>query len=187
MRLSNLADYAVVLMCAAARHCGQRALDANGIKRTTRTSAATLAQETGLPLATAQKLVHALVRAKLLQSVRGAGGGVKLARPAAAISVADIIEAVEGPIALTACVDHSRTDCAMEGSCRVQPHWAAVNGAVRGALGAISLASLIKPSPLLGRGLGEGTERSEASVMFASAATAPLPNPLPRGEREYIA
>lgn len=149
MRLSNLADYAVVLMSAAARHCGG-----------TRTSAATLAQETGLPLATAQKLVHALVRAKLLQSVRGAGGGVKLARPAAAISVADIIEAVEGPIALTACVDHSRTDCALEGSCRVQPHWAAVNGAVHSALSGISLASLIKPLPFRG-GVGAGTLRIE--------------------------
>lgn len=131
MRLSNLADYAVVLMGAAARHCGG-----------TRTSAATLAEETGVPQATAHKLVHALVRAGLLKSVRGQGGGVKLGRPAAAISVADIIEAVEGPIALTACVDDSRHDCALEGSCRVQPHWGAVNGAVRGALGGISLAAI---------------------------------------------
>ena len=131
MRLSNLADYAVVLMSAAARHCGG-----------TRTSAAALAAESGLPLATAQKLVHALVRAGLLKSVRGAGGGVKLARPAAAISIADIVEAIEGPIALTACVDETRHDCALEGSCRVQPHWAAVNGAVRGALAGIPLTQL---------------------------------------------
>ena len=144
MRLSNLADYAVVLMSAAARHCG-------GV----RTSAATLAEETGLPQATAHKLVHMLVRAGLLKSLRGAGGGVKLARPAAAISVADIVEAVEGPIALTACVDDSRHDCALEGSCRVQPHWGAVNSAVRGALGAVSLASLVKPLPSKG-GVGVG-------------------------------
>jgi Rrf2 family protein len=120
-----------VLMSASARHCGG-----------TRTSAATLAEETGVPQATAHKLVHTLVRAGLLHSLRGVGGGVKLARPAAAISLADIIEAVEGPIALTACVDTGRHECVLEGSCRVQPHWALVNGAVRGALAGISLASL---------------------------------------------
>ena len=131
MRLSNLADYAVVLMSAAARHCG-------GV----RTNAAALAVETGVPSATAHKLVHALVRAGLLKSMRGQGGGVKLARPAAAISLADIIEAVEGPIALTACVDDARNDCSLACSCKVKPHWNAVNGAVRGALGGVSLASL---------------------------------------------
>ena len=131
MRLSNLADYAVVLMSAAARHCGEP-----------RISAATLAAETGVPMTTVQKLVHQLVRGGLLRSVRGAGGGVKLARPAAAISLADIIEAVEGPIALTACVEPGRHDCALEGNCRVQPHWAAVNGAVKGALAGVSLASI---------------------------------------------
>ncbi|QJQ31465.1 SUF system Fe-S cluster assembly regulator [Sphingomonas lacunae] len=131
MRLSNLADYAVVLMSAAARHCGEP-----------RISAATLSAETGVPMTTVHKLVHLLVKAGLLRSVRGAGGGVKLSRPAAAISVADIIEAVEGPIAMTACVESGRHDCVLEGSCSVQPHWSAVNGAVRGALSGVTLASL---------------------------------------------
>ena len=138
MRLSHLADYAVVLMSAAARHCG-------GV----RVNAGTLAQETGVPLPTAQKLVSLLTRAGLMTSVRGTGGGIRLARPAAAISLADIIEAVEGPIALTACVDEARHDCALEGSCRVQPHWGAVNNAVRGALDGVSLASLSSaPQPV---------------------------------------
>jgi Rrf2 family protein len=105
MRLSNLADYAVVLMSAAARHCGEP-----------RISAATLSAETGVPMSTVHKLVHLLVKAGLLRSVRGAGGGVKLARPSAAISVADIIEAVEGPIALTSCIESGRHDCALEGA-----------------------------------------------------------------------
>ena len=131
MRLSNLADYAVVLMSAAARHCGEP-----------RFSASSLAEETGVPSATAHKLVHMLTRAGLLRSVRGAGGGVSLSRPAAAISIADIIEAVEGPIALTNCVDPAKPDCALEGNCRTQPHWAPINGAVRGALANVSLASL---------------------------------------------
>ena len=131
MRLSNLADYAVVTMSAAARHCGGA-----------RVSAAQLAQETGLPSATVQKLVSKLSAAGLLRSVRGAGGGLKLARPAAAISLADIVEAVEGPIAMTNCIEGAHHLCAIEGNCRVKPHLRAVNFAVRGALQGVSLASL---------------------------------------------
>jgi FeS assembly SUF system regulator len=132
MRLSSLADYAVVMMAAAARHCG-------GVARL---NATLLAEETGVPLPTAQKLVSRLSAAGLIESVRGTGGGFRLARPAAAISLADIVEAVEGPIALTNCVDEGRHDCGLEGNCRVRPHWSAVNGAVRGALAGVSLASL---------------------------------------------
>ena len=137
MRLSNLADYAVVLMSAAARQCGSVPIHAG-----------MLAEQTGIPGPTAQKLVSQLARAGLLVASRGSGGGVRLARPAAAINVADIIEAVEGPIALTSCVAEGRHDCSLEGSCKVQPHWGVVNGAVRGALAEISLASLVKPLPL---------------------------------------
>lgn len=131
MRLSSLADYAVVMMSAAARHCGGA-----------RTNAAQLADETGIPLPTVQKLVSKLSAAGLLRSVRGAGGGFKLARPAAAVTLADIIEAVEGPIAMTACVETGRHDCSMEGNCRVQPHWPVVNQAVRGALAQVPLTQL---------------------------------------------
>lgn len=141
MRLSNLADYAVVLMSAAARQCGSHFGSAP-------IHAAMLAEQTGIPGPTAQKLVSLLARAGLLVASRGSGGGVRLARPAAAISIADVIEAVEGPIALTACVSEGRHDCSLEGSCKVQPHWGVVNGAVRGALQNISLASLVKPLPL---------------------------------------
>ena len=131
MRLSNMADYAVVVMGAAARHCGGM-----------RTSATELASETGIALPTVQKLVSILSKGGLLRSVRGAGGGIQLARPAAAITLADIIEAVEGPIAMTACCDSGKHDCALEGSCHVQPHWAVVNNTVRGALAGVSLTSL---------------------------------------------
>ena len=131
MRLSSMADYAVVTMSAAARHCG-------GV----RVSAAELASETGLPVPTVQKLVSTLTAAGLLRSVRGAGGGLQLARPAAAISLADIVEAVEGPIALTSCVDHGKHDCALETCCSVRPHWQVVNQALRGALADIPLTRL---------------------------------------------
>ena len=131
MRLSSMADYAVVTMCAAARHCGM-----------TRVSAAELARETGLPLPTVQKLVSKLSGAGLLASQRGAAGGFVLAREAGAISLIEIIEAVEGPIALTSCVDEAKHDCALEQACKVKPHWAVVNGAVRKAFEDVRLDQL---------------------------------------------
>jgi FeS assembly SUF system regulator len=129
-----MADYAVVTMCAAARHCGSA-----------RVSASDLAEETGLPVPTVQKLVSLLSRAGLLRSVRGAGGGLKLARPAAAITLADIVEAVEGPIALTACVEAGRHDCRLEECCNVRPHWGVVNETLRGALAGVPLTQLAQP------------------------------------------
>lgn len=131
MRLSSLADYAVVMMSAAARHgCGARL------------SAHVLSDETHVPLPTAQKLMQRLAQAGLLSSLRGSGGGFKLTRPASCITLADIIEAVEGPIAMTTCVDDAREDCALDQHCAVKPHWNVVNGAVRGALASVSLTTL---------------------------------------------
>ena len=132
MRLTHLADYAVVIMTAAARRdAGERL------------SAGELATETGVPLPTAQKLMGKLAAAGLLDSVRGAGGGFSLARPGQEISLADIIEAVEGPIAMTQCSgSEDASDCALDAHCRVKPHMNVVSSAVRGALGAVSLHSL---------------------------------------------
>ena len=131
MRLTSRADYAVVVMAAAARHPAGSCL-----------SAAMLSGETGVPLPTAQKLMGRLASAGLLSSARGTGGGFRLAREARGITLADIVEAVEGPIAVTNCVDEARSDCALEGNCQVKPHLSAVNGAIRGALQNVSLASL---------------------------------------------
>jgi Rrf2 family protein len=137
-----MADYAVVVMAAAARHCGSaQHVGADG-KNPARVNAGQLADETGLPLPTVQKLVSRLTAGGLLRSSRGVGGGLKLARPAAAISLADIVEAVEGPIALTACVEQGKHDCGMEQACSVKPHWPVVNEALRGALAGVPLTQL---------------------------------------------
>lgn len=129
MRLSNLADYAVITMVQAATHCGDG-----------RVSAAELASETGLPVPTVQRLVSKLTSAGLLRSVRGAGGGLQLGRPAAAINVADIVEAVEGPIALTACIEQGA--CDHESGCSMRPQWPIINDKLRGALAEITLDHL---------------------------------------------
>jgi FeS assembly SUF system regulator len=133
MRLTSLADYAVVVMAAAARRPAGARL-----------SAGLLAEETGVPLPTAQKVMGRLALAGLLESARGTGGGFRLARAAPEISLADIIEAVEGPIAMTNCIEGSVHDCALEGSCRVKPHLNAANDAVRGALQGVSLEQLAR-------------------------------------------
>ena len=133
MRLSHLADYAVVLMTAAARR-----------EAGARLSATELSADTGVPLPTAQKLMGQLAASGLLTSVRGAGGGFALARPAAEISLVDIVEAVEGPIALTMCSDSNNHDCILDKHCRVKPHIGIVGNAVRGALGAVRLTELAR-------------------------------------------
>lgn len=140
MRLSSMADYAVVTMTAAARHCGRHG--AGGA----RVSAQQLADETGLPVPTVQKLVSKLAAAGLLKSARGLGGGLKLARPAAAISLADIVEAVEGPIAMAPCSQHGRHDCTLEADCTVRPHWPLVDAALRGALAGVPLTQFSRPA-----------------------------------------
>jgi FeS assembly SUF system regulator len=154
MRLTSLADYAVVVMAAAARRPAGARL-----------SAGLLADETGVPLPTAQKVMGRLAAAGLLQSARGTGGGFRLARAASGVSLADIIEAVEGPIAMTNCITGSIHDCALEGSCRVKPHLNAANDAVRGALQGVSLATLasspVRPEPVGGLSFAAGAEREE--------------------------
>lgn len=143
MRLTHLADYAVVIMTAAARR-----------EAGARLSASELAQETGVPLPTTQKLMGRLAAEGLLTSVRGAAGGFALARPAEAITLADIVEAVEGPIALTMCSDANNHDCALDKVCHVKPHMGVVGNAIRGALGAVSLQALSAPASA-GEGLAQ--------------------------------
>jgi len=161
MRLSHLADYAVVLMTAAARR-----------NAGARLSATELAADTGVPLPTAQKLMGQLANAGLLSSARGAGGGYTLARPADAISLAEIIEAIEGPIALTQCsASDEPSDCALDAHCRVKPHMGIVGKAVRGALGAVSLQSLTNPSALpLSLSKGERSHFDKLNVSAREAA-----------------
>ena len=134
MRLTSLADYAVVMMSAAARHCGHAKVNATS-----------LAAETGIPLPTAQKLVSRLSGAGLLESSRGTGGGVRLARPPAAISLADIVEAVEGPIQMTTCLDADATIARWRAAARSARICSVVNNAVRGALAGFARQPLRPP------------------------------------------
>jgi FeS assembly SUF system regulator len=121
IRLTNLADYAVVVMTAAAR-----------------------APDDRIPAPTVAKVMGTLARGGLLTASRGVAGGFALALAPAAISVAAIVEAVDGPIALTNCLSGDAHDCAIEGHCGVRGHWGPINRAVRAALAAVTLADLIR-------------------------------------------
>lgn len=136
LRLSNLADYGVVVMTATAR------TTAEGRPM----SAAQVSALTGIPAPTVAKLMGQLGRSGLLASQRGVAGGFSLARDAREISLADIVEAIDGPIALTHCGQAGTDCCGLASTCQVKPHWAPVNRAVRDALSGVSLAELAPQS-----------------------------------------
>ena len=129
-KVNKLTDYATVVLIDLAR--------AGAVRSTQR-----LAERTGIPLPTVAKLMKSLNRAGLVASTRGAGGGYTLGRSPAEISVADVIQAVEGPIALTACAETSDEHCGIEMLCPVQGKWNRVNTAVRIALSEVKLADMV--------------------------------------------
>ena len=133
IKLSRLADYSIVLMTQLAARPGSlvRAPD--------------MALVTGLPVPTVAKTLKRLAHAGLVESQRGAKGGYALARAASEISVASIIEALEGPIAMTECVEESEEGCSYEATCRVRSNWQRINQAVSGALEGITLEEMAEP------------------------------------------
>jgi FeS assembly SUF system regulator len=129
LRISRLTDYATVLLATLA-----------GEPQRVQT-AASLAEQTHIAAPTVSKLLKQLQRAGLVTSTRGLHGGYQLARPAAQISAAAILDALEGPVALTDCsVGHGQ--CEIEESCRVGRVWQRLNLAIRRSLYEVSLAQL---------------------------------------------
>jgi FeS assembly SUF system regulator len=90
------------------------------------------------------KLLKQFMKSGLVESLRGARGGYKLARPAADITVADVIAAIDGPIALTQCSVH-KGDCVVETTCGVRSNWRLINTAIHQALKSVSLADMARP------------------------------------------
>jgi FeS assembly SUF system regulator len=134
IRLSKLTDYAVVVLSRMSH-------DAGAVH-----TAPALSRSTGVPEPTVQKCLMLLARASLVASRRGAAGGYALARPADAISVAEIIAAMDGPIALTACVDGASGGCGVERVCAMRGGWDRVNSAIKGALEGVTLADMATPT-----------------------------------------
>ncbi len=130
LRISKLTDYATVLLAALSS------------EPTAPHSASGLAGRTGIAAPTVSKLLKELQRAGLVRSTRGARGGYQLARPAAEISAAEIIDAVEGPVALTECAS-DEGQCGLEAHCSVGHSWQQVSLAIRRSLSEVPLTQLI--------------------------------------------
>lgn len=129
LRLSKLTDYAVVVLVRLA------AMD--GVQ-----TSPGIAGATGIPEPTVAKVLKTLAASDLVSSQRGAKGGYRLTRTLAAIPIADVIAAIDGPIALTACVDGSPTGCESQGLCPMRGRWDPVNDAIQRALSGITLADM---------------------------------------------
>ena len=129
IRMSKLTDYAIVILAHLAR--GEQTLTAQS-----------LATRSRVPLPTVSKLCKELSRAGLLQSHRGRHGGYSLTRPPQQISVAEVVEALEGPISLTDCGSPGAEPCGIEPYCVAKGTWDPVSRAVQAALRALPLSEI---------------------------------------------
>jgi FeS assembly SUF system regulator len=133
IKLSRMADYGVILMVQLARSSAPV------------TTATELAEATALPGPTVSKLLKQLSRAGLLESHRGTNGGYAMSRATDEISVADIVSALDGPIALTECMTADGSVCEIEALCPTRTNWRQINDALVGALDGVTLAEMARP------------------------------------------
>ena len=132
IRITKQTDYGIVLLTHLASQPERHV------------NAPELAAETQLPLPMVSKILKLLVREGLLVSHRGVKGGYSLGRLPEEITMAEIIAALEGPIAITECIEVS-SDCSHERICPVRSNWQRINDAVRGALERVTLAEMTNP------------------------------------------
>ncbi len=132
LRVTKLADYGIIMLTYFATH-PESTYNARDI-----------ANQVRLPLPVASKVLKMLSKAGLLTSQRGTKGGYALSRPAHEITVASIIRAFEGPIAVTACSDITGY-CDLETGCPIRTNWHQINQAIHSALEKITLAQMTQP------------------------------------------
>ncbi len=150
LRLTRQADYGIVLMTRLAVYPHRLY------------NAPDLAAEAQLPQPTVSKILKRLARERLLVSHRGVKGGYSLGRPPDTISVADIITALDGPIAVTECIDDVPGECQQEPICPVRRNWQRINQAIREALADITRAEMTHPLAHRLVRLGGGAEAQPA-------------------------
>lgn len=132
LRITKQTDYGIVLMT----HLAQ--------SEEPQHSAPELAEALRIPLPMVSKILKILARDGLLTSHRGVHGGYSLSRAPEAITVDQLVGALEGPIAMTECVEDHH-DCARESFCAVRGNWQVINRAIQGALRGITLADMVRP------------------------------------------
>ncbi len=133
-----MTDYGVVIMSEMARIEGRVM------------TAPDLSLYTGLKVPTAAKILRLLAKNDLLVSIRGAHGGYRLDREPSKISIAEIVRVLEGPVAVTSCVDTSHDDCSVEECCPMRGGWEKINTAINAAMEEVTLADMtsVTPAPL---------------------------------------
>ena len=129
LRVTRLTDYATVVLTVLAA----RPRDV--------LSAVELADAAGLEVPTVAKVLKPLAQAGLVEGFRGAGGGYRLVRDAADISLVEIVEAMEGPLGMTECSLHAG-NCGIQHSCGVRANWRRINDVVADALRGVTLAQM---------------------------------------------
>ena len=129
LRVTRLTDYATVVLTVLATRPGVVL------------SAVELADAAGLEVPTVAKVLKPLAQAGLVEGFRGAGGGSRLVRDAADISLVEIVEAMEGPLGMTECSLHAG-NCGIEQSCGVRANWRRINDVVADALRGVTLAQM---------------------------------------------
>jgi len=157
IKLNRMTDYAAILLSLLAYE-QRRHADAC-------LSAADISTRTGLAQPTVAKILKMLAAANLVSATRGKAGGYALLGDPARISLGAIIEALEGPIALTACVETSADPCAARYSCFLGGNWEQVNMAIAEALNSVTLADLVNPESLFA---AEGKDNLSAKTSTRS-------------------
>jgi FeS assembly SUF system regulator len=140
LKISKLSDYAIVVLSRLAVERGEVLTTSN------------LSSETGIPEPTVSKVLKLLSKQKIVISVRGANGGYRLERAPTHITVTELITALEGPIALTTCLDEEKNDCMIDALCPLKGGWGKVNRAVKSALDEVALSDLLIPITTARRG-----------------------------------
>ena len=153
IRMTRLTDYGIVLLTYFARDRNRSMQNARDVAAAAR-----------LPLPTVNKILKALTRKGLLVSHRGVKGGYGLARRPEEISMADIISATEGPLALTQCTLSVPGQCVQESCCPVHGNWQKINAAIRQALENVKLSEMAQPLPPQPIPSTRNTVRKEARV-----------------------
>lgn len=133
LKLNKLTDYAVVILAAMTN-----LPDGRG-------NVAALAAATAVPDATVAKILKDLVRAGLVESFRGAAGGYRMLRGGDAITIRQVVEAIEGPITMVECVDSASACCTSQKQCPLRGKWAPVNAAIVAALDSVTLNDMMRP------------------------------------------
>ena len=136
-KLNKMTDYAIVCICILSK------------KNSKFVNAQEISLESGLSLSTVQKLMKLMCsKSDFIITLRGSNGGYRLTKSASDISIINIIEMMDGPLSLTACVDGNHEKCESRKTCFLEGNWNKINMVIRDTLQSYSIDDLMSPDPM---------------------------------------